>query len=223
MTGVALEACVDSVSSIKAAVEASADRIELCSALEVGGLTPTGSLMRYALRAGIPAHAMIRPRAGDFDYTYDEIDLMIDDIQECRRLGLAGIVIGAGQGGALDETAMARLVTASGSLATTLHRAFDTLTDPHRAIDMAADLGIARILTSGGARSADLGAAQIGEFVDYAGDRVSIMAGGGVGPGNVAGIVRQSRVNRHPWHLQQDIAGKPTRRPEVSVLAAVRD
>ena len=194
MSTVSLEICVDNLVSLQTAADAGADRIELCSALELGGLTPSAGFMMAAAEIAVPVHALIRPRSGDFDYNRDEVGQMIDDVQACREVGLAGVVIGAGSDGRLDDTSMEALVDAAGGLSITLHRVFDLVADKVLAIDIAADLGIARILTSGGAPSALAGAEEIRRCVAHAGERLSVMAGGGINAGNVATIVEQTGV-----------------------------
>ena len=194
MSAVVMEICVDSAQSLKNAVTAGADRIELCSALELGGLTPSAGFILAAAHVGIPVYAMIRPRAGDFDFSSSEVDQMIDDVEMCREAGIAGVVIGASSGGWLDETTLEALVDAAGDLGVTLHRVFDLVDDPVLAIDTAADLGIERILTSGGARTALDGIEQIRHCVEHADGRLSIMAGGGIDAGNAMQIISQTGV-----------------------------
>lgn len=194
MTAIALEVCVDSIASLNAAVTGGADRIELCSALELGGLTPSAGLINAAAHCGIPVYAMIRLRAGDFSYSAEEIDLMVDDVQICAEAGLNGVVIGAARTGQLNVTGLEKLCRAAGTMGVTLHRVFDTLSEPLRAIESASDIGIERILTSGGALAADQGIDQIRQYVDFAGDRLAIMAGGGITNGNARRIVMQTGV-----------------------------
>ena len=191
---VTVEVCVDSVRSLQAAVDGGADRIELCSALALGGLTPSDGFMRRAVATGVPIFAMIRPRSGDFDYTPDEISLMADDIRRTREIGLAGVVFGAVSNGSLDTNATALLANAAGPMGKTLHRAFDLLEDPLYAADTAADIGIDRILTSGGATTADAGAEMLRALVEQAANRLSIMAGSGIGADNAATIVKRTGV-----------------------------
>ncbi|MEM9107843.1 MAG: copper homeostasis protein CutC [Pseudomonadota bacterium] len=195
MNTIRIEVCVDSKASLDAAVDGGADRIELCSALELGGLTPGAGLLLEATRAPVPVHVMIRPRGGDFDFTTAEIDQMVDDVVACHQAGLAGVVIGATAAGGLDANAMATLAGAAGSLSLTLHRAFDLVNDPATAIDMAVDLGINRILTSGGAATAEAGADAIKGHVQRAAGRLAIMAGGGITAANVAAIVDKTGVS----------------------------
>ena len=150
--------------------------------------------MRRAAATGVPTSAMIRPRRGGFNYSPDEIALMEDDIRRAQELGLAGVVFGATSGGSLDIDAMVRLAGAAGPIGKTLHRAFDRLEDPLPVIEAFVGLGIDRILTSGGAPTAEAGIERLRSFVEYADDRLSIMAGSGIHSGNVAAIVKQTGV-----------------------------
>lgn len=194
MNTIEIEICVDNAQSLHNAVMAGADRIELCSALELGGLSPSPGFIRAAAKVSVPVYAMIRPRSGDFEFTNAEVNQMIDDIGMCRDAGLAGVVVGASSGGRLDETTLKALVDAAGDLGVTLHRVFDLIDDPALAIETATGLGIERILTSGGAQTALEGADTIRRCVEYANGRLSIMAGGGVHAGNAKDIVRRTGV-----------------------------
>ncbi len=176
-----LEVCVDGADGLAAAVAGGADRIELCAALELGGLTPSPGLMALAATCGRPVMAMIRPRGGDFIFGPGDLDAMCRDVDAVRAAGLAGVVIGASRpGGALDEAAMARLVAAASGLDVTLHRAFDLVPDVDEAVEIAAGLGIRRILTSGGARSALAGLGRLERTLDRAAGRIVVMAGAGL-------------------------------------------
>lgn len=185
-----LEVCVDGMAGLAACLEAGVDRVELCSALELGGLSPGAGLLQaaaQAARGGTSVMVMIRPRAGDFCWSAAELDLICTEIAQVRGLGLEGVVIGAATpDGGLDEAALARMVTAAGGLSVTLHRVVDLLPDPVQAVAVAARLGIARILTSGGASRADEGRATLARMVAeaavLAAGRVRIMAGSGVTP-----------------------------------------
>ena len=181
MSTILLEVCVDTADGLETATNAGADRIELCSALPVGGLTPSAGLMALAAKAAVPSYAMIRPRAGDFVYSEAELDVMIGDIEAARRAGLAGVVLGASLAdGRLDRRALKLLVDAAAGLGLTLHRAFDLVPDVAEAVDLAVELGFERILTSGGAKSALEGIDLIEKAVAHAQGRVSIMPGSGV-------------------------------------------
>jgi copper homeostasis protein len=193
--GLRLEVCVDSASSLIAAVLGGAHRIELCSALALAGLSPSPGLIERAQACGAPVYVMIRPRPGDFDYNADELDLMRRDIDAVRRAGLDGLVLGASRpNGELDDTALRRLLEHADGLPCTLHRAFDVTPELHVALDTAIDLGFERILTSGGAPSAWEGRDRIAELVARAGDKISIMAGAGVTTGNVVDLVHRTGV-----------------------------
>lgn len=150
MPKVILEICVDTAHGIKTAKRAGADRVELCSALVAGGLTPTRGLMRLARDLEMAAHVMIRPREGDFCFTEDEINLMLDDIALAKQEHMQGVVLGATKAdGSLDVRTLQKLVAAANGLDLTLHRAFDVTPDPFEALETAIELGFDRILTSG--------------------------------------------------------------------------
>jgi copper homeostasis protein len=185
-----LEICVDDAEGLAAAIKGGADRIELCSSLGSGGLTPSRGFMQIAARAPIPVNALIRPRIGDFVFGDEDIDIMIADIEAARAAGLAGVVIGAARAsGPLDRPVLERLVEASRGLDMTLHRAFDVVEDLDAALDLAVELGFSRILTSGGARNAEEGVETLLRLSARAAGRVSIMPGGGVRPTNVARLL----------------------------------
>lgn len=204
---VTIEVCVDNPQSLKAAIAGGADRIELCSALAVGGLTPSRGFIEMAAGLGVPVHAMIRPRDGDFDYETADIGVMKSDIRACADAGLAGIVVGATTGRSLDLSVMSELIDCAGSLHVTLHRAFDLMADPLKAIDDAAALGVERILTSGGARCAEDGMLQIRSCVAHATDRLSIMAGSGVNADNASRIIRSTGVREIHGSFSRQIGG----------------
>lgn len=185
--GPLLEICVDDVAGLEAAIVGGADRIELCSALGSGGLTPSRGFMAIAANVPIPVHALIRPRAGHFTYSKDEIAVMEADIHAVREAGLAGVVIGATtMDAALDIDAIRRLIKVAEGLDLTLHRAIDVVADMEAALDLAIELGFSRVLTSGGARHAEDGLPVIERLARHGAGRISIMPGGGVRPENAA-------------------------------------
>lgn len=190
-----LEVCVDSVEGMLAAAEAGADRIELCSALEVGGLTPSAGQMAWAKDLAIPVHALIRSRAGDFCFSQDEVATMVADIGAARKIGLAGVVIGAaGDDGRLDRDALAMMRDAAGTMSVTLHRVFDLVPDFAEAVETAVEVGCDRILTSGGAVGAPEGAEAIVGICDLAAGRIGIMPGAGITSGNIGAFLTKARV-----------------------------
>ncbi len=190
-----LEVCVDTVAGLHAAVANGAGRIELCAALDSGGLTPSAGFMRAASGCGVPVHAMIRPRAGGFAYSAAELAVMEQDIAAARAAGLAGVVIGAARpDGTLDGAALQRLLHAAAGLSVTLHRVFDLAPDLPVALEQSVALGIGRVLTSGGARVAQDGRVALAGLVRAARGRIVVMAGSGVSSANAAGLVRDTGV-----------------------------
>lgn len=181
MTGIKLEVCVDDAAGLAAAIDGGADRIELCSALALGGLTPSAGLMALAGPPPVPVYAMIRPRPGDFVYGAADLDVMRRDIDQAREVGLAGVVLGASLAdGRLDARMLTKLAGHAAGLGLTLHRAFDLTPDFAEAISLAVDLGFERILTSGGARSAPEAVETLAGLVELAAGRISIMPGSGI-------------------------------------------
>ncbi|XP_016840860.1 uncharacterized protein LOC100680302 [Nasonia vitripennis] len=191
------EVCVDSYGSIKNAVEGGADRLELCSALSEGGLTPSFGLAKLAKKiATIPVFAMLRIRGGNFIYDPDEIDAMLEDLQVLKSLGIDGFVFGALKSSSeLDTDACKRVVAAAYPLPVTFHRAFDEMTNgPLDTLDTIIDLGFKRLLTSGREKSAAEGVYLLGDLVERAGDRLVIMPGAGITAENIACVCRGTKA-----------------------------
>jgi copper homeostasis protein len=210
-----LEVCVEDVEGLVEAVAGGADRIELCSALAVGGLTPSAGLMAAAARQSVPAYAMIRPRAGSFQYSADELEVMKADIDAAGHAGLAGVVLGASlRDGRLDAKMLATLSEHADGLGRTLHRAFDLVPDLSEAIELAVFLDFERILTSGRATTAWEGADDLERAIAIAAGRISIMPGAGV---NVQTIDRLlPRLNIAEIHASCSVAA---RQPDERALA----
>jgi copper homeostasis protein len=193
-----LEVCVDDIGGLGEALAGGAGRIELCSALSLGGLTPSAALISAAVRGPVPVHVLIRPRAGDFIYDAAEEPLIAADIGAAVEAGAAGVVIGASRADTrLDTSLLGRLVSIAHRgaerrgrpVALTLHRAFDLCADPIGALEAAIALGFDRVLTSGGAESALAGMETLAALVQRARGRIRILAAGGIDPGNVASIL----------------------------------
>jgi copper homeostasis protein len=182
-----LEVAANSVASARAAQDGGAGRVELCAGLDDGGVTPShGTIARARRELAIPLYVLIRPRAGDFVYGLDELAAMLDDIAHCRALGCDGIAVGAlTRDAALDRDACAGFVDAAAGLGVTFHRAFDLVADPPAALEALIDLGVERVLTSGGMPTAIAGATQLSRLVAQAGDRIIVMPGSGIAPDNV--------------------------------------
>jgi len=197
-----LEICVDDIAGAQAAIAGGADRLELCAALPLGGLTPSAGLVEATLNAarpaGIAVHAMVRPRAGDFRYDADEMALAMREALALIAQGVDGLVFGATREGALDRATLAGWVAAvrvSGRpVSLTLHRAIDVTLDPVASVDIAVVLGFDRILTSGGASAAEAGAETIARMVEQAGHRCRIVAGAGIRPDNAARLLAATGV-----------------------------
>ena len=148
-----LEVCAGDIAGVEAAARGGAARVELCSALDCGGLTPSAGMIAEALRVPrLRVHVLIRPREGDFVYSRRELDVMLADIAEARRLGAHGVAVGAlTADGAVDVEAMRQVVDAASAVQLTFHRAFDRVADAVAALRQLRELGVYVVLLSGGA------------------------------------------------------------------------
>lgn len=186
-----LEICAGSVESAIAARDGGAQRIELCAALEVGGVTPSAGLIAEARKIdGLTLNVIIRPRGGDFLYNEYEAACMEQDIRTCKQLGVDGVVIGAlTADGDIDTVLCKRLIAAAKGMSITFHRAFDMCRDPKKALEELIVMGCDRVLTSGQAATAEAGIPLLKELVQQAGRRIIIMPGCGVNSNNAAAIL----------------------------------
>jgi copper homeostasis protein len=191
-----IEAAVESLESALAAEAGGANRLELCANLGVGGTTPGGSLIDAVLeQTQLPVFVMIRPRGGNFVYADDELAGMTRDIVRVAGMGVAGIVTGVLTPDAgIDMERTRSLVSAAALLPVTFHRALDRTHDLPDALEQLIELGVSRVLTSGGAATAMDGASTIAAMVRQAGDRIAILAGGGVREHNVRELVDRTGV-----------------------------
>ncbi len=191
-----LEVCAGDIDSVVAAKLGGADRVELCSALACGGITPSIGLIRAAKAVdGIGVNVLIRPREGDFVYTPREADIILADIEAARNAGADGVVIGAlTPDGDVDMPLTRRMIEAAGDMSITFHRAFDLCRNPLEALEAIAELGCHRLLTSGQAQTAVEGENLLRSLVAMR-SGVIIMAGGGVNPDNAADLVRNTGVS----------------------------
>jgi copper homeostasis protein len=185
-----LEVCIDSVESAIAAERGGSKRVELCSGLLEGGVTPGAGLIAAVRRhIGIDLFVMIRPRGGDFLYSDLEFEVIKEEIVHARRLGANGIVLGLLDGqGRVDVARTRTLVELAAPLPVTFHRAIDMTPDLTAALHDVIAAGAVRILTSGGAPCVPQGMDEIARMVKAAGGRIAIMPGGGVTPQNIAAI-----------------------------------
>jgi copper homeostasis protein len=188
----AFELAVQDTDGLAVAARLGVDRVELCSALPLGGVTPSLALIEAAVAPPRmpPVHVLIRPRPGGFRYTADEAALMVRDVRHAVAAGAAGVVLGGVRDGRIDTELMRRAVDAAGGATVTFHRAFDMLADPVDGIETLARLGVHRILSAGGPATVADGLPGLARLVRAAGGRVEIMAGGGVRPGLVGDLVR---------------------------------
>jgi copper homeostasis protein len=195
---IVLEVCVGSVADAQAAINAGADRLELCAGLEVGGLTPSIGLVETVVAMSrVPVIAMLRPRAGGFCYDHAEFDAMLRDADQFLAAGAAGLAFGIlDQHGGVDLVRSKEIVARAGTRESVMHRAFDFTADQLAAIDAAIGIGVTRILTSGGEPTALAGAERLRSLVERAAGRVQVMAGGGVNATNAAEVLAASGVRQ---------------------------
>ncbi|MCH2196055.1 copper homeostasis protein CutC [Kordia sp.] len=183
-----LEICASSYPSAINAETAGAHRIELCSELAVGGITPSyGLLKKVCANLNIPVCVLIRPRSGDFTYTAAEFEIMKENIQLCKELGCAGIVSGVlHKDFTIDIERTQELVELSKPMTFTFHRGFDWTPNPKEAIKKLAAIAIDRVLTSGQAAAAKKGIPLLKELQEIAGNDLIVMPGGGINPENAS-------------------------------------
>lgn len=241
-----MEICLEDLDGVSEVVAAGAERIELCSDLTEGGITPSIGTVAVALRlagdrlramSGAELHqptfgiqALIRQRPADFVYSTAEIDAMAHDIRAMRELPrpegvVLGFVVGAlTSDQEIDLRATGRLVAAAGPHPVTFHKAFDEITDQAQALEQLIGLGVRRVLTSGGSATALEGAAQLSVLARQAGDRVTILAAGGIRPHNAADVV--AATGAREIHLrapdEQEVERHATSPAVVRSVAAIQ-
>lgn len=191
-----LEICADSVESAVAAERGGAHRIELCSSLLEGGVSPSAGLISTVRsRLSIGVFVMIRPRGGDFCYSAEEFETMEQDVLTAKQLGADGIVFGILQeDGDVDIARTRRLIQIARPLKATFHRAFDMSSNLSKSLRDVIDAGADRVLTSGGEQNVEDGLPVIAGLVRAAGGGIAIMAGGGISESNVHRIIEQTGV-----------------------------
>jgi copper homeostasis protein len=224
MNRVRLEICCGSLDDALEAEAGGADRVELCSSLFFGGLTPSfGSIAEATRRLRIPAIVMVRPRGGGFCYTEPEFGVMQADAEAAIAQGVAGLVFGVlTPDGAIDRARTARLRDLADGREAVFHRAFDVTPDPFRALDELVDLGITRVLTSGQQDTVAEGIELIARLVDYAGDRIQVMPGGGIKPFQFDDVIAKTgcrEIHVAAWTTRRDDSTR--HRPQVTFGGAL--
>lgn len=206
-----VEICVEDVVGALAAEAAGADRVELCAALALGGISPSLGTVSVALRTlrRVALRVMVRPRGGDFSYSAVEESVMLADIEALRSLpnphGLRlGVVLGGAAGSTLDIPLLRRLMRACGPLPVTVHKVFDEVADQAGALEELVELGVDAVLTSGAAPTALEGVGRLAELRALAAGRIQVMAGGRVRASNVREIVAATGVSAVHMRLSGD-------------------
>ncbi|XP_066253408.1 copper homeostasis protein cutC homolog [Euwallacea similis] len=188
-----LEVCVDNLESAVAALNGGADRLELCTSLIEGGLTPTPGLLTQIQNMNprkVPVYCMLRCRPGNFIYKIEEVEIMKEDAKILRRSGADGFVFGAlANNGDVDMKTCREIIKACYPLPVTFHRAFDFVRRPTIEVEVIIDLGFERILTSGKQQTAQVGVKLIKKLIEQAGSRIILMPGGGVNKDNIKFIL----------------------------------
>ncbi|NOR87749.1 MAG: copper homeostasis protein CutC [Bacteroidales bacterium] len=199
-----LEICCSNWESAKIADAAGADRIEICSGLDEGGLTPSLGLIIQCTQLSLKTHVLIRVRSGDFLYAKDEIEIMKKDVVFCRENGVDGVVFGfLKSNGHIDEKLTKEFVELAHPMKTTFHRAFDMCKDPFQALDQLISLNLDYLLTSGQQSTALEGASLIQQLVKKANNKISIMAGSGVRVKLLTELIQKSDADA--YHLSARI------------------
>ena len=191
-----IEICCGSIQSAANAKAGGAVRVELCQGLIEGGTTPSPATIEYAVKElGLQVFVLVRPRGGDFCYNELEIKTMEEDVEFCKKAGVAGIVVGfLHPDGSIDTELTRRFVKLAAPLPVTFHRAFDRCPEPLKALEQIIDCGCARILTSGCKPTAMEGANLLKQLVQQANGRIKILAGSGVTPENAAALWEKTDV-----------------------------
>lgn len=209
MRKIVFELCAESIDACLAAREGGADRIELCSALSEGGLTPSHGLIREAVeRSGLPVHVLLRPRGGGFAYTDAEFGVMREDLRHLRLLGTSGAVLGVLRSDSTVDVERTReLVEIAGPLEVTFNRAFDDAVSLERALEDVIAAGCKRVLTSGGERDVVSGGKSLARLVEQAAGRIEIAVGGGLRLKNAVAVARTTGARHFHGSIRRMVAG----------------
>lgn len=225
MSPVLLEICCGSLDDALQAAEGGADRVELCAAMLLGGLTPSiGTIVEAARLLDIPFMTMIRPRGGGFAYTRAEFAAMERDVELAVDAGSPGVVLGVlRDDGTVDAKRVARLIDRAGAADVVFHRAFDVTPDPLAAVETLIDLGCRRLLTSGQRPSVLEGAALIRALIEHADGRIEILPGGGIETWNARECIERTgcdQIHLTAWRTMTDRSTDA--RPGITFGGALR-
>ena len=223
MSKIHLELIATSADDCTLAQSGGADRIELVSALAVGGLTPSLGLLLEARQAtSLPIMAMVRPREAGFCYSPREFATMLRDAELLLRHGADGLVFGVlTADGQVDVARCRALVQIANGKQAVFHRAFDVTPDPLSALDTLIDLGVTRVLTSGQQASALAGAANIARFIEHAGEQIEILPGGGINSANVRELITHTGCTQVHASLSALLRDPSTAgRPQIAFAGA---
>jgi copper homeostasis protein len=224
MAQVLLEICCGSIDDAIEAEKGGADRVELCSALFLGGLTPSlGTIQEAKRRLKIPIVVMVRPRGGGFAYSEAEMASMERDAEGAVENGADGVVFGILKSdGAIDVARCRRIHQLIGKRQAVFHRAFDVTPDPFEALEQLVDLGITRILTSGQKDSVPEGVELIKKLIERAGDRIEILPGGGIQAWNVKEMIERTGCRQVHLTASRMVSDTSTRaRPAITFGGAL--
>ena len=204
-----LEVCVDSWESAVRGASAGADRLELCACLLVGGISPSPYLIRQVQRAvDIPVNVLLRPRFGDFCFTKEEKEVLLEEVEFCNLVGVNGVVIGAlTPEGDLDTAFLQQCADRADGMKMTLHRCFDVCRDPFEALEQAVALGFDTVLTSGQRANAPDGTELLEKLNRQAAGRIHIMAGSGVSPSNIPVIFEATGITHYHFSAKRSEPG----------------
>lgn len=216
-----IEICANSFESAQAAQFAEASRIEFCTELSVGGLTPShGLIEKVVSELNIPTHVLIRPRSGNFTYSEDEVDVMLRDIAFCKKMGCAGIVSGfLTSENKIDSNKTKQLIDASTGMEFTFHRAFDWVENPIVELQKLIDLKVNRLLSSGQKPTAIEGISLLKELQNLSKGKLEIMPGGGI---NLENALKFKEAGFKSIHLSATTKNQVLlQKPKVSMHSEV--
>jgi len=220
-----LEVCVDSIESAIASDRGGADRIELCSCLAEGGVTPSPGVIATVLdQVALGVFVMIRPRTGDFCYSSAEFRAMEQDILAAKQQGADGVVFGIVlEDGRIDVARTQRLIEIARPLKVTFHRAFDASRDLSEALEDLVRAGVDRVLTSGGEQNVDLGRSKIADLNRQAGGRIVVMPGGGITEKNVRQLLSETGAREIHASLRTAVPSPMNHRNERIAMSEIQE